>query len=90
LDDYFRQCANLASCHDLAMMAAPLSNMGQNPLTGVHAFDIGSVRSVLAVMFTCGMDDYSGEWAYRVGIPAKSGVSGGVMGVVTRQSALAT
>jgi glutaminase len=89
LDDYFRQCAILVSCHDLAMMAATLSNMGRNPLTGVHAFDIASVRSVLAVMFTCGMYDYSGEWAYRVGVPAKSGVSGGVMGVVNRQVGLA-
>ena len=71
-------------------MAATLSNMGQHPLTGVHVFDINAVKRVLAVMFTCGMYDYSGEWAYRVGVPAKSGVSGGVMGVVNRQVGIAT
>jgi glutaminase len=90
LDDYFRQCAILVTSHDLAMMAATLSNMGQHPLSGVHAFDISAVKRMLAVMFTCGMYDYSGEWAYRVGVPAKSGVSGGVMGVVNRQAGIAT
>ena len=45
---------------------------------------------MLAIMFTCGMYDYSGEWAYRVGGPAKSGVAGGVMAVVNRQLGIAT
>ena len=90
LDVYFRQCAILVTCRDLAMMAATLSNMGRNPVTGVPVFDITSVRHMLAIMFTCGMYDYSGEWAYRVGVPAKSGVSGGVMAVVNRQIGIAT
>jgi glutaminase len=90
LDVYFRQCSILVSCYDLAMMAATLSNMGRNPLTGEQAFDLGTVKRILAIMFTCGMYDYSGEWAYRVGIPAKSGVSGGVMAIVNRQVGIAT
>jgi glutaminase len=90
LDVYFRQCAILVTCRDLATIAATLANMGQNPLTGEAVFDLASVRSVLAIMFTCGMYDYSGEWAFRVGVPAKSGVSGGVMAVVNRQLGIAT
>jgi glutaminase len=90
LDVYFRQCAILVTCRDLAMMAATLANMGRNPLSGQPVFDIGAVRSMLSIMFTCGMYDYSGEWAYRVGVPAKSGVAGGVMAVVNRQLGIAT
>jgi glutaminase len=90
LDVYFRQCAILVTCRDLAMMAATLSNMGRHPVTGVQVFDIVTVKHILAIMFTCGMYDYSGEWAYRVGVPAKSGVSGGVMAVVNRQVGIAT
>ena len=90
LDVYFRQCAILVTCRDLAVIGATLANMGRNPLTGAAVFDIASVRSMLAIMFTCGMYDYSGEWAYRVGVPAKSGVSGGVMAVVNRQLGIAT
>jgi glutaminase len=90
LDVYFRQCAVLVTCHDLAMMAATLANMGRHPVTGVQVFDLLAVRSMLAIMFTCGMYDYSGEWAYRVGVPAKSGVAGGVMAVVNRQVGIAT
>ena len=90
LDVYFRQCAILVTSRDLAMMAATLANMGRHPLTDAQVFDIASVKHMLAIMFTCGMYDYSGEWAYRVGVPAKSGVSGGVMAVVNRQLGIAT
>jgi glutaminase len=90
LDLYFRQCAILVTCRDLAMMAATLGNMGRNPVTGEAVFDIESVKCMLSIMFTCGMYDYSGQWAYRVGVPAKSGVSGGVMSVVNRQLGIAT
>ena len=89
LDLYFRQCSILVTCRDLAVMAATLSNMGRNPLTGEIAFDIGCVKDILSIMFTCGMYDYSGQWAYRVGVPAKSGVSGGIMAVVNRQLGVA-
>jgi glutaminase len=71
-------------------MAATLSNMGRNPVTGKDVFDHRCVKDVLSIMFTCGMYDYSGQWAYQVGVPAKSGVSGGVMAVVNRQVGVAT
>ena len=90
LDVYFKQCSILVTCRDLAMMAATLSNMGRNPVTDQHVFDHRCVKDVLSIMFTCGMYDYSGHWAYRVGVPAKSGVSGGVMAVVNRQMGVAT
>jgi len=90
LDVYFRQCSILVTCRDLATMAATLSNMGRNPNSEDIVFDLKSTRAMLAIMFTCGMYDYSGEWAYRVGVPAKSGVAGGVMAVVNRQLGIAT
>jgi glutaminase len=90
LDVYFRQCAILVTCRDLAMMAATLANMGCHPITGRSAFSIRYVKDILSIMFTCGMYDYSGQWAYRVGVPAKSGVAGGVMAVVNRQMGIAT
>lgn len=90
LDIYFKQCSILVTTRDLAVMGATLANMGRNPFTEQHTFDIVTVRSILAIMFTCGMYDYSGEWAYRVGVPAKSGVSGGVLAVVNRQLGIST
>jgi glutaminase len=90
LDLYFKQCSVLVTCRDLATMAATLSNIGCNPLTGQVVFDHRCVKDMLSIMFTCGMYDYSGHWAYQVGIPAKSGVSGGVMAVVNRQLGIAT
>lgn len=90
LDLYFKQCSVLVSTHDLASMAATLSNLGRNPLTGAEVFDIDRVKDMLSIMLTCGMYDYSGQWAYSVGVPAKSGVSGGVMSVINRQLGIAT
>ena len=90
LDLYFKQCSILVTCRDLAVMASTLANMGRNPLTGEEVFDIHCVKDMLSIMFTCGMYDYSGQWAYQVGVPAKSGVSGGVMAVVNRQLGIAT
>jgi glutaminase len=66
-------------------MGATLAHVGENPVTGRQVFDLMAVRNTLAVMFTCGMYDYSGNWAYDVGVPAKSGVGGGIVGVVNRQ-----
>ncbi len=79
LDLYFQQCSILVNGKDLAMIAATLANGGVNPVTGERALDEQYVQDVISVMLTCGMYDYSGEWAYRVGLPAKSGVGGGIL-----------
>jgi glutaminase len=85
LHQYFSQCSLLVNCQDMATMAATLANMGTNPFTGKEVFDFQYIRYVLTVMFTCGLYDYAGGWAFEVGLPAKSGVSGGIFGVVNRQ-----
>jgi len=85
LDQYFAQCSLLVNCQDMAMMAATLANMGTNPVTGTRVFDFQYIKRTLTVMFTCGLYDYAGGWAYEVGLPAKSGVGGGIFGVVNRQ-----
>lgn len=85
LDLYFQQCSVLVNCQDLAIMAATLANRGINPVTQERAIDRRYVRDLLSVMYTCGMYNFAGEWAYPVGFPAKSGVSGGIIGVVPNQ-----
>ena len=90
LDLYFQQCAVMVTCHDLATMAATLANHGKNPVTQVQAVNEDYVRDILSVMYTCGMYNRAGEWAYRVGIPAKSGVSGGILTVVPGKAGIAT
>ena len=89
LYQYFSQCSLLVNCQDLAMMAATIANMGSNPVTRERVFDFQYIKDVLTVMFTCGLYDHAGEWAYRVGLPAKSGVAGGILGVVNRQLGIA-
>ncbi len=79
------QCSMLVDRRDLAMMGATLANDGVNPLTGDRAIDRELRRSVLSVMTTCGMYDYAGSWLYRVGLPAKSGVAGGIIAVLPGQ-----
>ncbi|MDF1484410.1 glutaminase A [Ramlibacter sp. H39-3-26] len=85
VDLYFRQCSIRVTAVDLAWMGATLAHMGENPATQDQVFDLRAVRDTQTVMFTCGMYDYSGNWAFDVGIPAKSGVGGGLVGVVNRQ-----
>ncbi|MEA5597950.1 glutaminase A [Rivularia sp. UHCC 0363] len=89
LDFYFQQCALVVNCHDLAVMAATLANRGINPIAKKQAVKPCYVRDILSVMYTCGMYNYAGEWAYRVGIPAKSGVSGGIIGVIPDRAGIA-
>ncbi len=82
---YFQQCSITVDCRDLSLMAASLANSGVNPLTRERAVRHEFVGNILSVMTTCGMYDYAGEWVYWVGIPAKSGVSGGIMAVLPGQ-----
>jgi glutaminase len=82
LENYFRQCAVLVTCRDIAYMAATLANGGVHPLTGVRALPEEHVGRVLSVMATCGMYNYAGSWLYEVGMPAKSGVGGGIVAVL--------
>ncbi len=85
LDLYFQQCSVLVDCRDLSLMAATLANGGINPSTGERAVRGEFVERILSVMTTCGMYDYAGEWVYWVGMPAKSGVAGGVLVVLPGQ-----
>ncbi|WP_314958491.1 glutaminase A [Bradyrhizobium cosmicum] len=90
LDVYFRQCAILVTARDLAVMAATLANRGINPVTGVQVITPLIVARTLSVMTSSGMYDYAGEWTYRVGIPAKSGVGGGIVAALPSQLGLGT
>ncbi|BAQ61643.1 glutaminase [Geminocystis sp. NIES-3708] len=84
LDLYFQQCSIRVNARDIAMLSATLANGGVNPITQERAIDEHYVQDVISVMLTCGMYDASGEWTYRVGIPAKSGVGGGISAVVPK------
>jgi glutaminase len=77
------------NCRDLAVMAGTLANRGTNPVTGEVALDEASVERVVSVMSSCGMYDASGEWMLRIGLPAKSGVSGGIIAVLPGQFGVA-
>ena len=79
LEVYFRQCAVLVTARDIAIMAATLANRGINPVTGEQVMTPYAISRTLSVMTSSGMYDYAGEWIYRVGIPAKSGVGGGIL-----------
>lgn len=85
LDLYFKQCSAMVNCRDLAVMAATLANKGINPLTEERAVESRYIKDILSVMYTCGMYNFAGEWAYKIGIPAKSGVCGGIIAVVPHQ-----
>ena len=81
LDCYFRACAIRVNCRSLAHIGAVLSNRGRAPVSGERIFPSAFARYVNAILVTCGMYDGSGEFALRVGVPAKSGVGGGIMAV---------
>jgi len=82
LDFYFQCCSMEANCGQMAILAASLANGGMSPLSGERIFDPKHVRNCLSIMLTSGMYDYCGEWAFRVGLPGKSGVGGCVYIVV--------
>ena len=79
IEVYFRQCSVLVTARDSAVMAATLANGGINPVTGEQVITPYAIARTLSVMTSSGMYDYAGEWIYRVGIPAKSGVGGGIL-----------
>jgi glutaminase len=82
VDLYFKQCSIAVDCRDLGVIAATIANGGLNPVTGERAVSTDVARSLLSVMTTCGMYDAAGEWLFSVGLPAKSGVSGGLLAVL--------
>ncbi len=89
LELYFKQCAIWVTCADMAMMAATLANRGTQPVTGKAVLGPDQIRDMLTLMSTCGMYDYAGQWAYEVGLPAKSGVAGGIVAVIPGQAGIA-
>jgi Glutaminase len=90
LDVYFKQCSILVTARDLAVMAATLANRGINPISKKQVVSPYAVARTLSVMTSSGMYDYAGEWVYRVGIPAKSGVGGGIIAAIPGQFGLGT
>ena len=82
LDLYFMQCSILVTAADLATIGATIANHGEHPTSGDQIVEPDVARDMLTVALTCGMYDYAGEWAYTVGIPAKSGVGGGIVGMI--------
>ncbi|WP_067992829.1 glutaminase A [Nocardia pseudobrasiliensis] len=89
VDRYFRQCSVDVTCRDLAVMAATLANNGVNPLTRDRALSAPLTEQVLSVMTTCGMYNAAGDWVSTVGLPAKSGVGGGILAVLPGQIGIA-
>lgn len=90
VDGYTRQCSVLVTLGDLAVMGATLANGGVHPVTGRRVVSGAIARRTLSVMAGCGMYDAAGDWLVRVGIPAKSGVAGGMLGGLPGQLGLAT
>ncbi|MDF1797459.1 MAG: glutaminase A [Coxiellaceae bacterium] len=82
LEFYFQCCSIELNTSSIAVLAATLANGGNCPMTNVNVLQPSTVKNCLSLMYSCGMYDYSGEWAFTMGIPAKSGVSGGIMAVV--------
>lgn len=80
-DIYTRQCSVGVNAKDLAMMAATLANGGKNPVTGKQVVNSEHIPEILAVMATAGLYDDAGKWLYKTGLPAKSGVGGGIIAV---------
>lgn len=89
-DVYTRQCSLLVSATDLAVMGATLADGGVNPVTGERVVAASTCRRVLAVLATAGLYERSGDWLYDVGLPGKSGVSGGIVTIAPGKGAVGT
>ncbi|WP_105189558.1 glutaminase A [Pseudoalteromonas sp. T1lg48] len=89
LDIYTRQCSVGVTTKELAMMASVLANGGTHPISGERLMSADNVERVLAVMTTAGLYETSGQWAYTVGLPAKSGVGGGIIAIMPGKFAIA-
>jgi glutaminase len=90
VDVYTRQCALVVDVEDLAVMGATLADGGRNPVTGEDVVGAGVAKRTLAVMATAGLYERSGDWMYDVGLPGKSGVSGGIVTISPGKGGLAT
>ncbi|KAF7991695.1 hypothetical protein HCN44_010496 [Aphidius gifuensis] len=90
MDFYFQCCAMESNCDAMSVMSATLANGGICPITEEKVLRPDSVRDVLSLMHSCGMYDYSGQFAFRVGIPAKSGVSGSLLVVIPNVMGICT
>jgi glutaminase len=88
VDAYCRQCAIEMNCVELARAALFLANGGISPATGEQVLDSSSAKRLSALMLTCGTYDAAGDFVYRVGLPAKSGVGGGVVAVLPGEMAV--
>jgi glutaminase len=86
---YFHQCAIAMSCRQLAMAGRFLAHNGRNPETGMSVVQPERARRINAIMLTCGHYDGSGEFAYRVGLPGKSGVGGGILAIAPGKASIA-
>lgn len=90
VDVYTRQCALLVDARDLAIMGATLADGGVNPVTGERVVSDSVCRDTLSVLASCGMYERSGEWLFEIGLPAKSGVSGGIVAIAPGKGAIGT
>ncbi len=86
---YFHQCAIAMSCRQLATAGRFLAHLGRNPSTGLSVVPPERARRINAVMLTCGHYDGSGEFAYQVGLPGKSGVGGGILAIAPGKASIA-
>jgi glutaminase len=89
-DLYTRQCSLLVSAADLAVMGATLADGGVNPITGEQVIEAHNCKHVLAAMATAGLYEHSGDWLYEVGLPGKSGVSGGIVTIAPGKGGMGT
>jgi glutaminase len=90
VDVYTKQCSLLVTAEDLAVMGATLANGGVNPLSGTRVVQAATCARVLAVLATAGLYELTGDWLYEVGLPGKSGVSGGIVTVAPGKGGLGT